>query len=57
MKTIGLLGGMSYESTIPYYRIVNERVKERLGGLHSANVVLYRVDFHEVESRSAVAEH
>ena len=49
MKTIGLIGGMSWESTIPYYRIVNEAVKERLGGLHSAKVVLYSVDFQEIE--------
>jgi aspartate racemase len=49
MKTIGLLGGMSWESTIPYYRIINEVVKERLGGLHSAKLVLYSVDFHEIE--------
>jgi len=40
---------MSWESTIPYYRIINEVVKERLGGLHSAKVVLYSVDFHEIE--------
>ncbi|HET6603569.1 MAG TPA: aspartate/glutamate racemase family protein [Xanthomonadaceae bacterium] len=49
MKTIGLLGGMSWESTVPYYRIVNEAVKQRLGGLHSARVLLYSVDFHEIE--------
>ncbi len=49
MKTIGLLGGMSWESTVSYYRIVNQRVKERLGGLHSAKVVLYSVDFDEIE--------
>jgi aspartate racemase len=49
MKTIGLIGGMSWESTVPYYRIVNETVKARLGGLHSARLVLYSVDFHEVE--------
>jgi aspartate racemase len=49
MKTIGLIGGMSWESTVPYYRTVNEVVKQRLGGLHSARVVLYSVDFHEVE--------
>ncbi|MYN17400.1 amino acid racemase [Rugamonas sp. FT107W] len=49
MKTIGLIGGMSWESTVPYYRQVNETVKEHLGGLHSAKVVLYSVDFHEVE--------
>lgn len=49
MKIIGLIGGMSWESTVPYYRLINETVKERLGGLHSAKVVLYSVDFHEVE--------
>ncbi|WP_418318833.1 aspartate/glutamate racemase family protein [Piscinibacter sakaiensis] len=49
MKTIGLLGGMSWESTVPYYRIVNQVVNERLGGLHSARVVLYSVDFHDIE--------
>ena len=50
MKVVGLLGGMSWESTIPYYRVLNETVKERLGGLHSAKVVLYSVDFHEIEA-------
>ena len=49
MKTIGLLGGMSWESTVPYYAQVNETVRDRLGGLHSAKVVLYSVDFHIVE--------
>lgn len=49
MKTIGLIGGMSWESTVPYYRLVNEGIKARLGGLHSAKVVLYSVDFHEIE--------
>jgi len=49
MRTLGLLGGMSWESTLPYYRIVNERVRERLGGLHSARLVLYSVDFAEIE--------
>jgi len=49
MKTIGLIGGMSWESTVPYYRQVNEGIKARLGGLHSARVVLYSVDFHEIE--------
>jgi aspartate racemase len=49
IKLIGLIGGMSWESTVPYYRIVNETIKERLGGLHSAKVVLYSVDFHEIE--------
>ncbi|WP_436494637.1 aspartate/glutamate racemase family protein [Actinokineospora sp. HUAS TT18] len=49
MKVIGLLGGMSWESSIEYYRIVNERVRDRLGGLHSAHCVLYSVDFAEIE--------
>ncbi|UGQ45575.1 aspartate/glutamate racemase family protein [Massilia endophytica] len=49
MKTIGLIGGMSWESTVPYYRQINETIKERLGGLHSARLVLYSVDFHEIE--------
>ena len=49
MKTIGLIGGMSWESTVPYYRQINEAVKARLGGLHSARIVLYSVDFHEIE--------
>ena len=50
MRTLGLLGGMSWESTLPYYRIINERVRERLGGLHSAKLFLYSVDFAEVEA-------
>lgn len=49
MKTIGLLGGMSWESTLPYYRILNEEVGRRLGGLHSARLVLVSVDFQAVE--------
>ena len=49
MKTIGLLGGMSWESTIPYYRLINEGIKQRLGGLHSAQGLLHSVDFHEIE--------
>ncbi|HLT04738.1 MAG TPA: aspartate/glutamate racemase family protein [Pseudomonas sp.] len=49
MKTIGLIGGMSWESTIPYYRQINETLKARLGGLHSARLVLYSVDFHDIE--------
>lgn len=49
MKTIGLIGGMSWESTVPYYRQINEAIKERLGGLHSAKLVLYSVDFDEIE--------
>ncbi|WP_213997657.1 aspartate/glutamate racemase family protein [Arsukibacterium sp.] len=49
MKTIGLLGGMSWQSTIPYYRIINEKIKQQLGGLHSAKIVLYSVNFAEIE--------
>ena len=50
MKTIGMIGGMSWESTAEYYRIVNQKVKERLGGLHSAKCVMLSVDFHEIET-------
>ena len=53
MKTIGLIGGMSWESTIPYYRIINEKVKETLGGLHSARIILYSVEFDEIEKCQA----
>ncbi|WP_151993241.1 aspartate/glutamate racemase [Buttiauxella massiliensis] len=56
MKTIGLLGGMSWESTIPYYRLINEGIKERLGGLHSAKIVLHSVDFHEIEACQSKGE-
>ena len=49
MKTIGMIGGMSWESSIEYYRIVNEAVKERLGNLHSAKSVMVSVDFAEIE--------
>jgi aspartate racemase len=48
MKTIGLIGGTSWESTQEYYRIINEEVKKKLGGLHSAKIVLYSVDFEEI---------
>ena len=49
MKTIGLIGGMSWESTLEYYKIINERVKERVGGLHSAKCVVFSFDFEEIE--------
>lgn len=49
MKTIGLIGGMSWESSLEYYRVINETVKERLGGLHSARCIMYSVDFKEIE--------
>ncbi|MBN1813431.1 MAG: aspartate/glutamate racemase family protein [Anaerolineae bacterium] len=51
MKTIGLLGGMSWESTKTYYHLINEGVKARLGGLHSAKIAMISVDFHEIEQR------
>ena len=53
MKTIGLIGGMSWESTITYYQVINEVVKEELGGFHSAKILLYSVDFHEIEAAMA----
>lgn len=49
LKTIGLIGGMSWESTVTYYKIINETVKEKLGRLHSAKCILYSVDFQEIE--------
>ncbi len=56
MKTVGLLGGMSWESTVDYYRLINEGVKERLGGLHSARCLLYSVEFAEIEACQAAGE-
>ncbi|WP_312644110.1 aspartate/glutamate racemase family protein [Hydrogenoanaerobacterium sp.] len=53
MKTIGLIGGMSWESTVGYYQIINRTVKEELGGLHSAKCILYSVDFQEIEECQA----
>ena len=50
MKTIGLIGGMSWESTVTYYQMINEGIKDSLGGLHSAKVLLYSVDFFEIEA-------
>lgn len=49
MKTIGLLGGMSWESTVGYYREINQGVKAALGGLHSAKIAMYSVDFEPIE--------
>jgi aspartate racemase len=56
MKTIGMIGGMSWESSLVYYRIVNEEVKKRLGGLHSAKCVLVSVDFAEIEALQRAGE-
>ena len=53
MKTIGLIGGMSWESSLEYYRLINEEVKTKLGGLHSAKCILYSVDFEEIERYQA----
>ena len=53
LKTIGLIGGMSWESTVTYYKIINETVKEKLGGLHSAKCMLYSIDFQEIEECQA----
>lgn len=50
MKTVGLIGGMSWESTMTYYKVINEAVKAKLGGFHSAKLLLYSVDFAEIES-------
>ncbi|MEM3523572.1 MAG: aspartate/glutamate racemase family protein [Thermoproteota archaeon] len=56
MKTIGLIGGMSWESSLEYYRIINEHVKEKLGVLHSAECILYSVDFEKVEELQHAGE-
>lgn len=56
MKTIGMIGGMSWESTVTYYQIVNEHMKETLGGLHSAKVLLYSVEFDEIEKCQSVGD-
>ncbi|MGX4294245.1 aspartate/glutamate racemase family protein [Bacillus sp. JK62] len=54
MKTIGLIGGMSWESSAEYYRIINEEIKTKLGGLHSAKCLLYSVDFKEIEHYQSI---
>lgn len=56
MKTVGLIGGMSWESTVTYYQIINETIKRELGGLHSAKLLLYSVDFSEIEEYQANGE-
>ena len=56
MKTIGLIGGMSWESTVTYYQIINKTIKQVLGGLHSAKTLLYSVDFAEIEECQANGE-
>lgn len=54
MKIIGLIGGMSWKSSAEYYRIMNEEVKKQLGGWHSAKVLMYSVDFHEIEAQQSI---
>lgn len=56
MKTLGLIGGMSWESTVPYYQVINRTVQERLGGLHSARVVLVSIDFAELAPLQAAGD-
>ncbi|WP_343256656.1 aspartate/glutamate racemase family protein [Selenomonas noxia] len=56
MKTIGLIGSMSWESTVTYYQVINETIKKQLGGLHSAKCILYSVDFDEIEKYQASGE-
>ena len=56
MKTIGLIGGMSWESTVTYYQLINETVKKELGGLHSGKILMYSVDFAEIEEYQAKGE-
>ena len=56
LKTLGLIGGMSWESTVPYYQQINQTVKAQLGGLHSAKLILYSVDFAQVEHLQATGQ-
>jgi len=56
MKTIGLIGGMSWESTVTYYQLLNEAVKEQVGGLHSASILLYSFDFAEIEALQSAGD-
>ncbi|WP_351227829.1 aspartate/glutamate racemase family protein [Streptomyces sp. NPDC002133] len=56
MKTVGLIGGMSWESSAEYYRLLNELVRERVGGLHSARCILHSVDFAEIEELQVAGE-
>jgi len=53
LKTIGLIGGMSWESSMTYYKVINETVKNKLGGLHSAKCIMYSVDFYDIEKCQA----
>lgn len=53
LKTLGLIGGMSWESTVPYYQLINRAVQAQLGGLHSAKLIVYSVDFADIEQLQA----
>ena len=56
MKTIGLIGGMSWESTVTYYQLINREIAQRLGGFHSAKILLHSVDFAEIETCQAIGD-
>lgn len=56
MKTIGLIGGLTWESTIEYYRIINEEISKRLGGVHSAKIIMYSFDFQDIDT-PMLAQH
>ena len=56
MKRIGLIGGISWESTVTYYQVINETIKNKLGGLHSAKCILDSVDFYEIEKYQSNGE-
>lgn len=56
MKTIGIIGGMSFESTMTYYHIINREVSKRLGGFHSAKIILHSVDFSEIEEYQSMGD-
>jgi aspartate racemase len=49
MRILGLIGGLSWESTVPYYSLINQSIRQQLGGLHSARLILYSLDFHDIE--------
>ncbi|WP_304509833.1 aspartate/glutamate racemase family protein [Anaerotignum sp.] len=56
MKTIGLIGGMSWESTVTYYQVINKTIQKQLGGLHSAKCLMYSVDFQEIEEYQSTGQ-
>jgi aspartate racemase len=56
VKTIGLIGGMSWESTVDYYKILNREIKKKLGEPHSAEIIMYSVDFADIEKMQSAGE-